>query len=372
MWTYRSFFIFLRAFAYLIPAILLSAPVFGDDSVALQARNVAGARVYVITANLNDPRIVVEIALPVKGLRHSESFTQFVKRTSPIAAVTGTYFDTRTLLPVGSIVTGGKKLHESAIGTAVCFVRAGVVQCVSAAESVPAAAQPYTVRFLEKRKGEVCDWSGVECGVRTGPRLLSGGQYVLNPKKEGFHHPGLFGRHARMAMGLTAANKLLLVAIRTPVTFAHTATIMKALGAVEAVCLDGGSSSAMYYGGRLVCKPGRALTNLIQIRYSEPAGQHVAVIPAGFLEDTKLQATQGKPAGAEFSVRRSPTLPEIARSGYEQQAMLLEPLNLSLTKSRRVFGPIDWAKLAGLKGLQHPKHLVHVASDVKIMHHLIA
>ena len=369
MWTYRGFaigcfgisgihdaagfgkakipkrrLILLRAFTCAIFAMLLSAPASTDDSVALQMRKAAGTRVYVITADLNDPRIVVEIAIPAKGFRHSESFARFVKRTAPVVAVTGTYFDTRTLLPVGSIITGGKRLHESAIGTAVCFVRPNGVQRVSASNDFPAVApQTYTVRFLEKRKGEPCDWTGVECGIRTGPRLLSGGEYVLNPRKEGFRYPGLFGRHARMAMGLTANNKLLLVAIRAPVTFARAASIMKALGAMDAVCLDGGSSSAMYYRGRLVCSPGRALTNVIQIRYSEPGGQPVAVVPVRFLDTIVVKATQGRPAALDPSrydtwrdaVRRSPTLPAMAGSGYEQQAVLVDPVSLRISKSRR-------------------------------------
>lgn len=359
MRTYSSFVILLRACSCVIPALFLSAPVSSEDSVALDMRKVAGARVYVITADLNDPRIVVEIAIPTSGLRHSESFGRFVKRASPVAAVTGTYFDTRTLLPVGSIITGGKTLHESAIGTAVCFMRPNGVQYMSAAEDFPAVApQSYTVRFIDKRKGEACDWSGVDCGVRTGPRLLSEGRYVLDPRKEGFRHFGLFGRRVRMAMGLTANNKLLLVAVRTPATFGHTATIMKALGAMDAVCLDGGSSSAMYYCGRLVCSPGRALTNVIQIRFSEPAGQTVAVEPARFLGNIVLQATQGTPTGLKVRIRRSPTPTVIAESQYEQHAVLVAPVWLRLARNRRAVGPIDGTQLAGLKGPKHSWRLV--------------
>ena len=167
--------------------------------------------------------------------------------------------------------SAGKKVHESCIGNTVCFL--GTNHIV----------------FIDTAKGEDHDVTGTCCGVRTGPRLLNGGDYALNPRREGFRQPGLSGPHTRMALGVTDHRKLLLVSVATPVTFAETAHIMKKLGCVDAVCLDGGSSSAMYYRGSLVRRPGRALTNIIEVVL---APRPAAGVPAPTSGVFALVATQ--------------------------------------------------------------------------------
>lgn len=253
----------LWPFVLICGACLAAAAVSraNADSVALHKRFVRGASAIVVTANLNDPAIRIEIGLPQKGLSHSESFSEMVRRNKPIAAVTGTYFDTRTLLPVGTIVMGGKAVHVSCIGTTICF------------------ASTNKVWFVDTARDERDKTFGVDYALRAGPRLLNGGRYALDARREGFRDPGIFGRRSRMALGTTAHNKLLLVAVRTPVTFGRLATIMKTLGAVDAVCLDGGTSSAIYYRGRVVVAPGRKLTNIIQVR-RVPAEQQELTVPA--------------------------------------------------------------------------------------------
>jgi hypothetical protein len=41
--------------------------------------------------------------------------------------------------------------------------------------------------------------------------------------------------------------------------------VMRALGAYHAVALDGGTSTAMSFGGRVIAQPGRSLTNLLVV-----------------------------------------------------------------------------------------------------------
>jgi hypothetical protein len=341
----------LAALCVLLAVVLLRSATIGD-SLALEKYTLRGARVYVIRADLNDPRIRVDIGLPAKGLAHSESFEAMVRRRAPLAAVTGTYFCTRSLIPVGTIVIGGRKVHVSRIGNTVYFL--GSTQ----------------VRFVDTAKGQDCDFTGAYCGLRTGPRLLNAGRYALSPAREGFRHPGLFGAHLRMALGVTSHNKLLLVYVATPVTFARTASIMKALGAVDAICLDGGTSAAMYYRGRLVHRPGRALTNVIEVRLA-PAGAPVAVSDVR-IDVVGLQATQSGPAADEPAFRRSARSPDRPESaGYEEVAALDAGV-LRLAKGWHPFFPVNRAKLPRLEGLEDANHLVHVAADVKIVHHLVA
>ncbi len=340
------------AIAYVLLATELQHTALGSQSIALETRRTCGARVYVITVDLNDPRNKVEIGLPLKGISHSEAFMNMVRRHGPVAAVTGTYFCTRSLLPVGTIVSGGKTVFENCIGNTICF------------------AEPNGVRFIDSVKGERVDFAGAVCGLRAGPRLLKGGHYALSPRREGFRQSGLFGRRTRMAVGLTAKNKLLLVSVASPATFGETATIMRALGAVDALCLDGGSSSAMYYRGRVLRSPGRALTNIIEV--------HSRPISAASARGARPVSNAGEGAGPRVTgvgeavmandlAFRNPSpnthhpLPE-PTPGEEFGLICFS--GLCRAEGRGPFFPVYRAKLSRLKGLEHPKGLFDAAAHV--------
>ncbi len=306
-------------------ALMLIAPphvIAAPDSVAFFKGHIYGASVCVIQADLNDPTLKVDIGLPARGIAHSESFDTLVKRHAPLAAVTGIYFDMRTLMPTGTIVSDGKTIYESHIGTAVCFT------------------PDNKVAFMDAKFGRTCDLGNAECGFRTGPRLLANGQFVLNARLEGFRHPGLFGARTRIALGVTPYNKLQLVLVRTPVTFAKLATVMKTLGSVDAVCLDGGTSAAMYYDGKLIKRPGRTLTNVIEI--------HRRTVP------TSVASVQANGVVIEISEmtqqsRNCTVLPNDAANGAnyiiarENVAILADPIKLRAPKCFHTLFPVNWA-----------------------------
>ncbi len=52
----------------------------------------SGIIAHVVTINLADPEVRVSVALAEGGAGRSELFKSFVARTSPIAAITGTFF----------------------------------------------------------------------------------------------------------------------------------------------------------------------------------------------------------------------------------------------------------------------------------------
>jgi hypothetical protein len=106
--------------------------------------------------------------------------------------------------------------------------------------------------------------------VNGGPRLLSGGEPDITAYEEGFVYPEdpefyyRFGvrRNPRTMAGVTPGGDLLLVAVdgRKPgysvgASFREEAAIMDSLGAEEAVNLDGGGSTTMTLGTRLVTRP---------------------------------------------------------------------------------------------------------------------
>lgn len=90
-----------------------------------------------------------------------------------------------------------------------------------------------------------------------GPVLVKNGLFVLDGKAEGFSDAFIRQTAVRSAIGTTAAGKAIVATIHNRVggsgsTLAETAKIMQLLGCVDALNLDGGSSTSLYLGGQLV------------------------------------------------------------------------------------------------------------------------
>jgi hypothetical protein len=90
-----------------------------------------------------------------------------------------------------------------------------------------------------------------------GPLLLQNQQIVLNPQSEQFSTAFIQQAASRSVIATTAEGNLMLVAIHNRIngpgpTLAETARLMQQMGAVNALNLDGGSSTALYLGGQLL------------------------------------------------------------------------------------------------------------------------
>lgn len=227
-------------------------------SVVYELRHPYGVPTHVVTVNLNDPRIRVSVNTARGGIGKAEPFTSMIHRLMPEAAITGTFFDGATLLPVGDIVARGKTLYRGPAGTGFA-VRAD-----------------NTVHFQPRKWGRTYDWSDFQTVLATGPTLLRKGQNALFPKAEGYKDPSLWALRSRTAVGITKHNKLLLVSVNQPIYLRNMRNIMKKLGAVEAVGLDGGSSTGLYAAGKVRVRPGRTLTNVLTVyRVKQPSMQVV-------------------------------------------------------------------------------------------------
>jgi exopolysaccharide biosynthesis protein len=73
----------------------------------------------------------------------------------------------------------------------------------------------------------------------------------------------------RTAIGVKKDGLLLLVSIKN-VKISELKEIMLKLGCVNAINLDGGASSGMYYDGKVVTKPGRKLATLLYVYRDTP------------------------------------------------------------------------------------------------------
>ncbi len=194
---------------------------------------------------------MVSPAVAARGIGHCETFGRFIARLRPAAAVNGTFFSKRSLRPVGDIVVGGKVAHFGGMGTAFAFAKEGVD----------------VVRLPKSRR---VDWSEHRAALAGGPLLVWDGFAKPMPGGEGFGDPHVFARSApRTAMGITNDNHLLLVTTVRGSSLGALARALRSLGARYAINLDGGSSTGMYYQGRMVQGAKRALTNVLAV-YVKP------------------------------------------------------------------------------------------------------
>lgn len=115
-----------------------------------------------------------------------------------------------------------------------------------------------------------------------GPRLVTRAQITVTSELEQFRSDVSQGRAPRTAIGVTAEGALLLVVVdgRQPgisvgMTLEELAALMIELGAVEAMNLDGGGSTTMVVGDRVVNMPSngieRALSNALLVMMESTA-----------------------------------------------------------------------------------------------------
>jgi exopolysaccharide biosynthesis protein len=197
--------------------------------------------------NLNDPRARVDVAMASGGIGTAESWSSLLHRANPVAAVNGTFFSKHTLRPTGDIVCHGCSVYYGGLGSGLCITADNKASVASA------------------EWGRHIDWSSFAMVLSGGFKLLSGGRIVVNPRSEGFKDSHVFGRARRTAVGVTNINRLLMVTTVKGATPHELAAVMQRLQCLDAIGIDGGASAGMYYRGNTLCRPGRALTNILVV-----------------------------------------------------------------------------------------------------------
>ncbi|MFW5749969.1 MAG: phosphodiester glycosidase family protein, partial [Halanaerobium sp.] len=104
--------------------------------------------------------------------------------------------------------------------------------------------------------------NNIQHAVGGGPRLLENGEIKITGEEEKFQPDILNGRAPRTALGITEDNRLLMLtidgrqsALSIGMTLEETAEILKEMGAVEAMNLDGGASARMVIRGFTMNSP---------------------------------------------------------------------------------------------------------------------
>src|SRR5262249_21279743 len=89
--------------------LLESVPLAGGvGQVLLRMGNLLGVDTYVVEVDMDDPQVRVSPMLALGGVPHAESFQNMIARSRPVAAITGTFFGIRNLMPTGDLVIEGQ------------------------------------------------------------------------------------------------------------------------------------------------------------------------------------------------------------------------------------------------------------------------
>ncbi|MBD2465323.1 phosphodiester glycosidase family protein [Oscillatoria sp. FACHB-1407] len=103
--------------------------------------------------------------------------------------------------------------------------------------------------------------------VGAGPLLIRDRQIVLNPQAEQFTDAFIQQAAVRSVIAKMPEGKLMLLAIQNRVngsgpTLSETAEIVSRMGAIDALNLDGGSSTSLYLGGTLINRSPRTVARV--------------------------------------------------------------------------------------------------------------
>lgn len=229
-------------------------------AIRMGHRKVGRIHLYLTIIDLRDPNVLLNIGLAhnatqansAKSSRGVEPFSRFVARHPSAVMINGTFFSTDAQKRVmGNMIAGGKILKFSPAenyGTTLGFRKGNRLEMVTArTDGKPA-------------------WDQHWFSLTAGPRLLRQGTPWISPRKEGFTDANVMGVATRNAIGFSRSQKTLFLAtFTTPITLRQVASIMKSIGCYEAMNLDGGSSTALAYRGKVLLKPRRSLTNVLMV-----------------------------------------------------------------------------------------------------------
>lgn len=233
---------------------LLAQQAYGDASSVTYSKHwINRTRVHVVRVNLNDPTVKVTPVLAWNTVGRRQSFVGFMAAHQPLAQMTGNFFSLQSGYPVGDIVIGGAKVCEGRVGSALAIKPGNQATIIDI---------PHRWRY---------SWPGYESVLRGGIRLLENGKTTLSPRSQGFRDPALFRTATRTAIGLDRHNRLLMVAVNKGIYLRDMAAIMKALGCMAAMSLDGGTSTGLAYRDDVILMPGRTLANVLAVVQRPPA-----------------------------------------------------------------------------------------------------
>ncbi len=235
-------------------SILLSVFAFGvarsdsDRPIRYKSFSDHGAIYHSVIADLASDQVSTraihqpKLTLPWKMIGQDE----------PVAAITGTFFAPSCGRPVADVLVDGKLVAKGDRGSVVAIDWFGKPHI-------------FDTRFKKK-----IDWYEYRYALRGAVRIITDGKVNPNPKLQKFRDPRIWGKAARTAAGITKDGKLVLLATTHSVTLSELGRAAKKLGVYNAVSLDGGGSTCLYYRGKMVVSTQRRLSNMLTLHEVSP------------------------------------------------------------------------------------------------------
>jgi uncharacterized protein YigE (DUF2233 family) len=211
-------------------------------SITLETRRVAGITVRVIRVNLGDPRVKLKVISPMAGIgRGGAAFKTLVNGSNAVAVINGGYFHPRTFSIAGDLVVNGKHISTGRLRSVFAITPDNRVVIRTHSSIAPAA------------------WAGYETALAGGPFVLQKGNVVVAPRREGYRDPSVWSKAPRSAVGVVNNRQFFFISTTARLNLFDLAKVMDALGAKDAIALDGGSSVGMAFRREVLIHPGRRI-----------------------------------------------------------------------------------------------------------------
>ena len=244
----------------------------GNDTLPLRA--------WYVHIDEADPTITTRVVMSDDEMDRRETVSSFASDLGACVAINGGYFNmSATPARHGGLLLSNEVLLEpatrrvtrdsiqyQAVRAAIGFVENDVqITWVTTSDRTiyewptPPAHQPgQPADSLDY--GTASKWV-VRDALSAGPMLIMGGEIQVTSDEEVFFGSSIPDVHPRSAAGRTADGALLIMVvdgrqdISRGVYLEELAALMKEVGAVEALNLDGGGSSALVVNGQLLNRP---------------------------------------------------------------------------------------------------------------------
>ena len=226
---------------------LISSSIAKNMSIHYEDKVINGYILNIVWINLKDPRVLVLPIIP----NGKSSINSVINKHKPTTAINGTYFDRKTFLPVSDIMIDKKTYKNVRVGTAIGITSTNEIE------------------FRDAHKNKKYNWSYDFTHVLVGgPRLLTNGKITVYPRGEGFTYGGgIFGKRNRSCVATTKVNYLAFITVKQNIYLSDLAKILKIAGFSNAMNLDGGSSSLLYYRGAMVTGYKGKIANNVLVAY---------------------------------------------------------------------------------------------------------
>jgi hypothetical protein len=242
-------------------------------------------RAWYVRIDESQPAITTHVVMSDDETDNRETVSSFARDPGVCVAMNGGYFNMSAtpsrhggllmsngvlLEPATSIVTRDS-IRYSAVRAAIGFVDDKVeITWVTTSDQVvyawprPPAHRPgFPATSLDYRSAE--EWA-VTDALSAGPALLRNGRIMVTSDEEVFFGSSIPDVHPRSAAGRTADGDLILMVVdgrqdsSRGAYLEELAMLMLGVGAVDALNLDGGGSSALVVNGTLLNRPAGSAT----------------------------------------------------------------------------------------------------------------